>query len=47
MNSTERLMSYFCPFGSLDIGTACDIGDKVGLHEWQVFEVIDEFRESI
>jgi len=46
MNSIDKTMSNFCPFGYLDMKIACEIGDQVGLCEYQLFEIINEFRES-
>ncbi len=47
MNSVDRLSSCFCPFGYLDLKTACSIGDEIWMIETDIFEIIDDFRESI
>ena len=44
---TYYLKSGFCPFGSLDIRAICKIGDDLDMHEGELFEIIDDFRESI
>ncbi|MCG7549029.1 MULTISPECIES: hypothetical protein [unclassified Pseudoalteromonas] len=43
----SELQGYFCPFGSLDIRAICKIGDDLDMHEGELFEIIDDFRESI
>lgn len=47
MNTAEALATHFCPFGYLDLKAACAIGDTVWLFEYQIFEIIDDFRECI
>lgn len=45
-NEEQELQLYFSPFGYLDLQTACKIGDLVELRERDVFEMIDEYKNS-
>lgn len=47
MNTANELATYFCPFGYLDLQAACEIGDAIWMYEDGIFEVIDDFKESI
>ena len=46
-NDTRELQSYFCPFGYLDVQAACKIGEALSLSEADLFEIIDNDRESL
>lgn len=46
MNDVRELQLYFCPFGYLDVKAACEIGDCVWLCERDIFEIINDYRES-
>jgi len=46
INEVRELESYFCPYGHLDLQAACKIWEQVELCEQDLFEVIEEFRES-
>ncbi|WP_304180236.1 hypothetical protein [Pseudoalteromonas prydzensis] len=43
----SELQGYFCPFGSLDIRAVCKIGDDLDMSENELFDIINDFRESI
>lgn len=45
-NEVRELQQHFCPFGYLDLQQACKIWDQVWLYESDLFEIIDDFRES-
>lgn len=45
-NDVRELQLHFSPFGYLDLQKACLVGDELDLSESDIFEIIDEFRES-
>ena len=45
-NDTHELQMYFCPFGYLDMQAACHIWEAVWLYERELYEIIDDFKES-
>lgn len=45
-NEAQELASSFCPFGYLDLQAACAIWDAIELRESDLFEIIDNERES-
>ncbi len=45
-NEVNELQLHFCPFGYLDIQRACEIWDELWLYERELFEIIDDYRES-
>ena len=45
-NDTKELQSYFCPYWSLDIGTVAYIGDKIWIDNDELFDILDDTRES-
>lgn len=47
LNDTKELQTYFCPFGYLDIDRASKIGDELWIYEAELFEIIDNDRESM
>lgn len=47
LNTTSELQRYFCPFGYLDLERACAIGNIIWYSEYQLFEVIDNFKEDL
>lgn len=46
-NTVEELQGCFSPFGYLDLQAICQIGEALELHEYELFAIIDDFRESI
>jgi len=46
-NTVSELQGYFCPFGYLDVRAICEIGEELDLREDELFEIIDDFRESV
>lgn len=46
-NTVSELQGYFCPFGYLDIRAVCKIGDDLDMSENELFDIINDFRESI
>ena len=46
-NTVSELQGYFCPFGYLDVQAMCELGDELELSEYQLFEIIDDARESM
>lgn len=46
-NDVLELQSYFCPLGFLDVQAACKIGQALWLSIRELFEIIDNDRESL
>lgn len=46
-NTVSELQVQFSPFGYLDLQAVCEIWEEVELHEGELFEIIDDARESI
>ena len=46
-NEVNELQLYFCPFGYLDVKAVCEIGDSLWIYERELFEIIDNDRESM
>jgi len=46
-NEVNALQLYFCPFGFLDVKAICEIGDSLWIYESELFEIIDNDRESM
>ena len=44
--SVNELRGYFCPFGYLDVQAVCKIWNELKLNEWELFDIIDDTRES-
>ncbi len=45
-NEVEELQISCCPFGYFDLKRACEIWDEVRLYESDLFEIIEEFKDS-
>ena len=45
-NDIHELQMLFCPFGFLDMQAACHIWEAVWLYKRELFEIIDNFKES-
>jgi hypothetical protein len=45
-NTVSELQVQFSPFGYLDLQAVCEIGNELELHEGELFEIIDDARES-
>lgn len=46
-NTVSELQGYFCPFGYLDLQAITQLGDELELSELELFEIIDDARESM
>lgn len=46
-NEVHELQLHFCPLGYLDIQAACNIWNEIWLYEYELFEIIDNDRESM
>lgn len=46
-NDVHELQFYFCPFGYLDMQAAYQIWVQVGINDRAIFDIIDDFRESV
>lgn len=42
----KNFQSYFCPFGYLDIWTALEAGDEVGLDEEEIFDIVQAYQSE-
>ncbi len=46
INNVQELQMNFCPWGYFDMKTVCHIWEKIWLYEHELFEIIDDFRQS-
>jgi len=47
INDIRELQFHFCPFGYLDVQATCNIWNEIWLHEYELFEIIDDARENL